>query len=146
MLGTRMKLAAVASLVAAFGVASGVASAETQNHREHSKIYHVHMAHHHRGYEHALTVGRNHEVAPVEAPAYDPYHGSAAIVTAPVALGRNIVGLPFQAFGTVFPYRGNPGNNPLILIGAPVHVAGMIVGLPFHIVESAFGGPTAYTY
>lgn len=74
----------------------------------------------------------------------DPFHGPAAIITAPVAIAGMIVGLPFRALETVFPARGNPATNPLVLVGAPLHVAGQIAQFPFYVADSAFGAPPNY--
>lgn len=87
---------------------------------------------------HMLTVHR----LPVEAPpAPDPYHGPAAIFTAPVAAAGMIVGLPFRAANVVFPHTA---NDPRILVGAPVYAAGRIAQFPFYFVDSAFGVPPDY--
>jgi hypothetical protein len=91
---------------------------------------------HHRIAARPLTIRRERVVA-----APDPFHGPAAIITAPVALAGMIVGLPFQAIEAVFPPAA---NDPRVLVGAPVHVAGRLAQLPFYAVDSAFGVPPNY--
>ena len=75
---------------------------------------------------------------------HSPFHGPAAIITAPVAVAGMAVGLPFRALATIFPARGNPARNPLVLIGAPLDAAGKLAQLPFYVVDAAFGAPPAY--
>jgi hypothetical protein len=71
----------------------------------------------------------------------DPFHGPAAIITAPVAVAGMIVGLPFQAIGAVFPPAV---NDPRVVVGAPVYAAGRIAQFPFYAIDSAFGVPPGY--
>jgi hypothetical protein len=87
---------------------------------------------------HALTV---HRAPVIAAPAPDPFHGPAAIFTAPVAVAGIIVGLPFQAVNVVFPASA---NDPRVVVGAPVYVAGRIAQFPFYAVDAAFGVPPTY--
>jgi len=82
----------------------------------------------------------------VVAAAPDPFHGPAAVVTAPNAAAATVVSLPFRAAGYVFPAYGNPGANPLVLVGAPIHAAGMIAEFPFYVIGSAFGAPPNVMY
>ena len=37
------------------------------------------------------------------------------------------------------PFGGDPGANPLVLIGAPVYLAGQLAQLPFYAVGRLFG-------
>jgi hypothetical protein len=98
----------------------------------------MHRHHHHLAYGRPLTVTkRHHEMAA----APDPFHGPAAIVTAPNAVAATVVSLPFRAAALVFPPYGNPAADPLVLIGGPIHAIGYVVGIPFFIVGSAFGAP-----
>ena len=105
---------------------------------------HWRRMHHHLAAGRPLTVTkRPYRESIVAAP--NPFHGPAAIITAPVAIGATIVSLPFRAAGAVFPAYGNPAVNPLVLVGVPVHVAGQVAQLPFYVVGSAFGAaPTVY--
>ena len=87
-----------------------------------------------------VVTGRRY--APVRvAPAYDPYAGPQAIITAPLAAASTLVALPFRVVNGVFPAQGNPAQNPLVIVGAPVHAAGQIAQVPFHILQAPFGGP-----
>ena len=86
---------------------------------------------------HPLTVQRRY--VPV-APAYDPYTGPKALVTAPIATAGNIVALPFRVLNANFPAYGNPGQNPFVLIGAPIHAAGQIAQVPFRAAQAPLGG------
>ncbi len=85
-----------------------------------------------------LTI-RRYVAAPVVAPPPDPFHGPAAIITAPVTVAGMLVSVPFRIIGAVFPPQGNPSHNPLVLVGAPVHAAGMIAQSPFYAIDSMFG-------
>lgn len=78
-------------------------------------------------------------VVPV-APAYNPYLGAKAIVTAPLAVAGTIVSIPFRVADAVFP---RDPRNPLSLIGAPIHYAGRVAQAPFRVVEAPFGGSAA---
>ncbi|MGC2140311.1 MAG: hypothetical protein WA620_01885 [Methylovirgula sp.] len=102
-----------------------------------AETHHTHR-HHHFAYGRPLTVTKRHREA-VMAP--DPFHGPAAIITAPNAVAATVVSLPFRAAALVFPPYGNPAADPLVLIGAPLHAVGYIVEIPFFIVGSAFGAP-----
>jgi hypothetical protein len=110
---------------------------------EYSNHWRKHHHHHHAAIDRPLTV-RGGAPEPVVA-GPDPYNnGPATIVTAPVAAAGTVVGLPFQAVGTVFPSHGDPLANPLVLVGAPVHVAGQFLQFPFYVVDTAFGTPPRY--
>ncbi len=93
----------------------------------------AHWKHHHYHHHHyrALTVSRD-----VPPPVADPFHGPAAIFTAPIALAGAFVSVPFRAAGEFFPATG---ATPLVIIGAPVHFAGQVVQYPFYAVGTAFG-------
>jgi hypothetical protein len=91
-----------------------------------------------------LTITKRYSREPVFVAAPDPFHGPAAIITAPVAVAGMIVSLPFRAIGAVFPPQGNPATNPLVLVGAPVHLAGQIAQSPFYAINSAFGVAPGY--
>lgn len=103
-----------------------------------AETHHAMHRHHHLAYGRPLTVTKRHHEM-VMAP--DPFHGPAAIVTAPNAVAATIVSLPFRAAALIFPAYGNPATNPLVLIGAPVHAAGYVAEFPFFVVGSAFGAP-----
>lgn len=85
----------------------------------------------------ALTVNRHY--APV-APAYDPYRGPQAVVTAPLAAAATLVALPFRVVNGIFPPYGDPAQNPLVLVGAPVHAAGQVAQFPIRVLQAPFGG------
>jgi hypothetical protein len=76
-------------------------------------------------------------------PAYNPYGGPGAIVTAPTHFAGDVVGAPFHALNTVFPAQG---NTPLVLIGGPIQLAGRLAQLPFRVAEAIFGGPDPFRY
>ena len=82
----------------------------------------------------------------VPPPAYNPYYGPKAIVTAPVSFASRVVAAPFEALGSIFPAHGDPARNPLVLVGAPIHFAGALAQIPFNIIQAPFGGPPLYTY
>jgi hypothetical protein len=132
--------ASVAVLAAAFAL-PGTAEARSRHH--HRAMHHAHyryVHHHHRAYAaHPLTVRRRYYREPVVAA--DPFHGPAAIITAPVAIAGMIVSLPFRAVAAVFPPRA---NDPRVIVGAPVYAAGQLAQLPFYAVNSAFGVPPSY--
>lgn len=86
---------------------------------------------------HPLTVSRRYASV---APAYNPYVGPKAVITAPIATAGTLVALPFRMVNAVFPARGNPSENPLVIVGAPVHAAGQVAQLPFQIMQAPFGG------
>lgn len=88
-----------------------------------------------------LTVAPHAHSYYVPPPAYNPYRGPGALVTAPTHFAGTLAILPFRAINSVFPPRG---NTPLTLVGAPVYAAGQLVALPFRMVESAFGGPSPF--
>jgi hypothetical protein len=134
------KLAAVATGLAI----SAVAFTLPVTAAEHGSHWRKHR-HHHAAVDRPLTV-RGRAPEPVVA-GPDPYNnGPATIVTAPVAAGGTIVGLPFRAAATVFPPYGDPITNPLVLIGAPIHVVGQFLQFPFYIVNTAFGVPAYSNY
>ena len=109
----------------------------------HGKAHHKH--HHHRAYDRPLTVsGRRYHQVIVAAP--DPYHGPAAIITGPNAVAATVISLPFRAAAVVFPPYGDPGVNPLVLIGAPIHIAGEIAEFPSYAVGTVFGAPPHIFY
>ena len=92
-----------------------------------------------------LTVQRHYAPAPVVVtPAYDPYYGPKALITAPVAVAATLVALPFRMVNAVFPAHGDVGQNPLVMVGAPVHAAGQIAQLPFRAIQAPFGGADYY--
>ena len=97
----------------------------------------------HRGHHHHRYTGRVLTVTQAPQPVYapDPFHGPAAIITGPVAIGAAVVSVPFRAAAAIFPPQGDPGANPLVLVGAPVHVAGQFAQFPFYAVGTAFGAP-----
>lgn len=111
-----------------------------------------HEVQHNAGYasRRPLTVRRT--VAAAEAPivvapvAPVVNAGPGAVVTAPLGFASNVVSLPFQVLGGIFPATGDVASNPLILIGAPLRVVGDIVQLPFRIIGAPFGGTTLATY
>ena len=74
------------------------------------------------------------------APAYDPYRGPQAVVTAPLAAAGTLVALPFRVVNAIFPPYGDPAQNPLVIVGAPVHAAGQIAQLPIRALQAPFGG------
>lgn len=91
-----------------------------------------------------LTVSRRHAApAPVfvAAPAYNPYVGPAAIVTAPIGIASTAVSIPFRVLGEIFPPVG-----PLAIVGLPIQAAGRIAQVPFQIAEAPFGGPGPLAY
>ncbi len=96
-----------------------------------------------------LTVNPNRNApsyyAPAE-PAYNAYAGPKSVVTAPVNFASRVVAAPFDVANTIFPARGDPARNPLVIIGAPIHFAGSLAQIPFNIVQAPFGGPPLYTY
>lgn len=135
------KLAQVAASVAVLAAALTLpAAAAVQNGDHHRRSLH---RIHHGIAARPLTVTRRYYREPVVA-APDPFHGPAAIITAPVTIAGMIVGLPFRMVGAVFPAQGNPAANPLVFVGAPVHVAGQIAQFPFYAVDTAFGVPPNY--
>lgn len=138
MTGSFKFVAVAASMALATAAFTLPAAAHSYHHRHH------HHHHHHHHYYHSsarpLTVRGHHQVAVVRP---DPFHGPAAIITGPNDVAATIVGLPFHALNTVFPYAG---NSPLVLIGAPIHAAGEIAAFPFYVVGSAFGAPPVYVY
>jgi hypothetical protein len=103
-----------------------------------AETHHWRATHHHQVSYRPLTVTKRREHEAIVARP-DPFHGPAAIVTAPNAIAATIVSLPFRAAALVFPPYGDPARNPLILIGAPVHAAGYVAEFPFFVVGSAFG-------
>jgi hypothetical protein len=98
---------------------------------------------HHRTNDRPLTVTRRVYREPAVA-AYDPFHGPASFITAPVAIAGTMASAPFRFVAQVFPPQGNPAANPLVLVGAPVHVVGQAVQFPFYAVDTAFGVPPNY--
>jgi hypothetical protein len=96
-----------------------------------------------------LTVGGHHApqagyyAPPAPPPAYNPYAGPAALVTAPFAFVGTLVSLPFRAVNAFFPGQG---NTPLTVIGAPVMFAGRVAEAPFRIAQQPFGGPGPFAY
>lgn len=91
-----------------------------------------------------LTVGR-HAVAPAYVPAqpaYDPYNGPAAVVTAPTYLASQAVALPFRVGNAIFPAHG----TPLAVIGAPIELAGRLAQIPFGVIQAPFGGPDPFAF
>lgn len=104
----------------------------------------LHRARHVEAYR-PLTVGGARQADAYGngyAPAYNPYSGPAAVVTAPIAFGATLASLPFRAINSVFPAQG---NTPLVVVGAPVHFAGQLVQAPFAIAQAPFGGPGPFT-
>jgi hypothetical protein len=128
-----LKLTLLTASAMAFAAASTLPAAA--NYR-YGRVHHGH----HRHIDRPLTVTKRVHQAPVVATS-DPWHGPAAIITAPVAVGSAIVSVPFRMAASLFPPQGDPRANPLVLIGAPVHVVGQFVQLPFYAVGSAFGAP-----
>jgi hypothetical protein len=109
-----------------------------------AETHHWRARHHQQASYPPLTVTKRHEREAIVARP-DPFHGPAAIVTAPNAAVATIVSLPFRAAALVFPPYGDPARNPLILIGGPVHAAGYVAEFPFFVVGSAFGAaPNVY--
>ena len=93
-----------------------------------------------------LTVGRHGAPRPSyvpAAPAYDPYHGPAAIVTAPTYLASQAVALPFRVGNAIFPAHD---GTPLAVIGAPIELAGRLAQVPFGVVQAPFGGPDPFAF
>lgn len=121
------------------------AAAQSEQPEGHMHRVHYHHHHHYRDYDRPLTVSRRMPGEPVMV-APDPFHGPAAIVTGPAAVGATVVAAPFRVANMVFPAQGDPAVNPLVLVGAPIHVAGQIVRLPFYAVGSAFGAPVTIDY
>lgn len=118
------------------------AAAKVHHGKAHARGMHKH---HHHFYGRPLTVsGRRPRQYVVVAP--DPYHGPAALITGPNAAVATVVSVPFRAAAMVFPPYGNPGMNPLVLIGAPIHIAGEIAEFPFYVVGSVFGAPPNLVY
>ena len=72
--------------------------------------------------------------------------GPGTLVTGPLALGSDLVALPFRGLGTIFPASGDLATNPLVIIGAPLHAAGDLAQVPFRVVGAAFGGLQPATY
>lgn len=130
---TSMKSRMVAGACAAFAVLgmAGVANAQPYYAPDGSPLYGAAPVYH------PLTVNRGY--APV-APAYNPYVGPKAVITAPIATAGTLVALPFRMVNAVFPARGNPSENPLVIVGAPVHAAGQVAQLPFQVMQAPFGG------
>ncbi len=130
---------AVAGVTLLAGMYSLPAAADVQN----SGIHHrtVHRTHHPAGGNDLIVRKRAYREPVAVAP--DPFHGPAAIITAPVAIAGTIVSLPFRFVETVFPPNV---NDPRVLIGAPVYAAGQIAELPFVAVNSAFGVQPTYYY
>lgn len=135
-----------ASIAAALAVAALVASdvgASAQPYEPDAPAARTHSVRRARpveGYR-PLTVGTRRQTyldGTSYAPAYDPYAGPGAIVTAPIAFGATLASLPFRAINSVFPAQG---NTPLVIVGAPVHFAGQLVQAPFAIAQQPFGGP-----
>jgi hypothetical protein len=109
-----------------------------------AETHHWRARHHHQVSYPPLTITKRREREAMVAQP-DPFHGPAAIVTAPNAVAATIVSLPFRAAAFVFPPYGDPAKNPLILVGAPVHAAGYVAEFPFFVVGSAFGAaPNVY--
>jgi hypothetical protein len=137
------RLIQIAAGVAIIGAVFAMpAAAATRHRRVHRRIVHVvHRPSERLRLEETaappLTVTRQYYRP-------DPFHGPAAIITAPITLAGMIVSLPFRAIGAVFPAHGDPAANPLVFVGAPVHFAGEIAGAPFYAVDSAFGVPYSY--
>ncbi len=78
--------------------------------------------------------------APV-APAYNPYVGAKALVTAPLAIASTIVSLPFRVTDAIF---ARSAGTPFVIVGTPLHYAGRIAQAPFRLVEAPFGGPAPF--
>jgi hypothetical protein len=96
-----------------------------------------------------LTVRRTvvaAEAPVVVTPAPVVNNGPGAIVTGPLGFASNVVSLPFQVVGGIFPANGDIASNPLVLIGAPLRAVGDIVQLPFRVIGAPFGGTTVATY
>ena len=96
-------------------------------------------------YRRPLTVRRTVAAQPVvvAAPAVA---GPGTLVTGPLGFASNVVSLPFQALGGIFPATGDFATNPLVVIGAPIRAIGDIVQLPFRIIGAPFGGTNIATY
>jgi hypothetical protein len=128
---------AVAGAALLAGAYSVPAAAEVEHHDAHHRT--AHRSHHYVA-NHDITVRpRPHHEAVAAAP--DPFHGPAAIVTAPVAIAGTLVSLPFRVVEAVFP---STSNDPRMIVGEPVHLAGQIAGFPFFVVNSAFGVPSTF--
>ena len=149
------RLIAVSTIAAAALLATGMAaSAQSDDYGPHARrVHQVHHVRHTRYVDQAegyrpLTVNHARErqayvpYGAATAPGYNPYAGSAAVVTAPIAFGATLASLPFRAINSVFPYEG---NTPLVVVGAPVHFAGQIVQAPFAIAQAPFGGPGPFS-
>jgi hypothetical protein len=138
MITMQSRIAKIAQIVTMTGFAAALslpAAAET---------HHWRARHHQQALDRPLTITKRHAREAIVARP-DPFHGPAAIVTAPNAVAATIVSLPFRAAAVVFPPYGDPARNPLILIGAPVHAAGYVAEFPFFVVGSAFGAaPNVY--
>jgi hypothetical protein len=131
------RLAQIAASTAVFATAFTLPAAAEYHHR--------HWHRHHEAFDRPFTVSKHHNREAIVA-APNPYYGPAAIITAPNAVAATIVSLPFRAAAVVFPPYGNPGVNPLVLVGAPVHAAGYVAEFPFYVVGSAFGAPPNIVY
>lgn len=139
---TTLKLAHIAAGAAALATVFILPAAAKDRYSE-GRWHRAHR-HHHLAAARPLTVTKRSYREPIVA-ASDPFHGPAAIFTAPIAIAATIVSLPFRAAGAVFPAYGNPGSNPLVLIGAPIHVVGQVAQFPFYVAGSAFGAaPNAF--
>ena len=145
----QLRLRHFGALGAAFGAAVftlgmvGAAQAQSSYYPD-GTPYYGQPAPAYRAGGHPLTVNRRYAPAPVQvAPAYNPYAGPQAVVTAPIAAASTLVALPFRVINGIFPADA---HDPRVVVGAPVHAAGQLAQVPFRVVEAPFRGSLDYGY
>ena len=109
------------------------------------------MPHHHarttgRNAERPLTVSRRAPPPFIEPGPGREFAGVGAVMVAPIQAAGQIADIPFRALDGIFPSRGDPARNPLVMIGVPLHEAAQVVQLPFRLIEAPFriDGPLAF--